>query len=76
MAKYSERLSDSHPDSGLVKRLMSTEPYIVPLFDQRHGVVWPPASLAAQFVMRRCRVAPQTAEVIAVLAGLGSEVRS
>jgi hypothetical protein len=34
------------------------------------------ASRAGQFVMRRCRVAPHTAEVIAVLAGLGSEARS
>jgi hypothetical protein len=30
-------------------------------------------SKAAQYVMRRYRVSPHTAEVIATLAGLGSE---
>jgi hypothetical protein len=43
------------------------------LFDWRQVVVRSPSSRAAQFVMRRCRVAPHTAEVIAALAGLGSE---
>jgi hypothetical protein len=59
--KYSKPLPDSHQVSGL------------PLFDWRHVVVWSPASPAVQFVMRRYRVAPHTAEVIAVLAGLGAE---
>jgi hypothetical protein len=61
---YSESLPDSHQISGL------------PLFDCRHAVVWSPTSRAAQFVMRRYHLAPDTAEVIAALAGLGSEVRS
>lgn len=76
MTKYSEALSDSHPVSGLVKCSMSAEPYIVSLFDGDQVVARSPASRAAQFVMRRCHVPPHTAEVIAVLAGLGSEVRS
>ena len=76
MTKHSELLSGSHAVSDIVKCSMSTEPYIVSLFDGRHVVAWPPVSLAAQFIMRRCRVAPHTAEVIAVLAGLGNEVRS
>jgi hypothetical protein len=41
------------------------------LFDWRQVVVRPPANRAAQYVMRRYRVAPHMAEVIAVLAGLG-----
>jgi hypothetical protein len=45
----------------------------LPLFDWRQVVVRPPANRAAQYVMRRYRVAPHMAEVIAVLAGLGSE---
>jgi hypothetical protein len=61
--KYSEPLPDSHQISGLPP-------------DWRHVVVWSPPSRAAQFVMRRYHVAPHTAEVIAALAGLGSEVRS
>ncbi len=76
MNKHSELLSDSHPVSDVVKCSMSTEPYIVSIFDGRGGVVWPQASRAGRFVMRRCRVTPHAAEVIAVLAGLGSEVRS
>jgi hypothetical protein len=59
--KYSKPLPDSHQVSGL------------PLFDWRHVVVMSPASRAAQYVMRRYRVSPHTAEVIAALAGLGSE---
>jgi hypothetical protein len=62
---YSESLPDSHQVSGFT------------LFDGRHQViVWSPPSRAAQLVMRRYRLAPHTAEVIAVLAGLGSEARS
>jgi hypothetical protein len=57
--KYSKPLPDSHQVSGL------------PLFDWRHVVVRSPASRAAQFVMRRYRVAPNIADVIAALAGLG-----
>ncbi len=64
MPKYIEPLSDSHPVSGLT------------LFDGRHVVVRSPASRAAQFVMRHCRVTPDVANVIAALAGLASEVRS
>jgi hypothetical protein len=60
---YSESPPDSHQVFGL------------PLFDCRSAVLWPPASRAAQFVMRRYRLAPHTAEVIADLAGLGSEAR-
>jgi len=61
---YSESLPDSHQVSGLT------------LFDCRQVVVGSPPSRAAQFVMRRYHLAPHTAEVIAALAGLGSEVRS
>jgi hypothetical protein len=61
---YSESLADSHQVSGL------------PLLDWRHVVVRSPTNRAAQFVMRRCRVTPEVAHVIADLAGLGSEVRS
>lgn len=57
--KYSEALPDSHQISGLA------------IFDCHHVVVWSPASCAAQFVMRRYRVAPHIAETIAKLAGLG-----
>jgi hypothetical protein len=42
----------------------------------RPTVVGRPLSLAGRFVIRRCRVTPDVAEVIAALAGLGSEVRS
>ncbi len=59
MKKYSDPLLDSHQVSGL------------PLFDWCNVVVRGPASLAGQYVMRRYRVAPDTAEVIAALAGLG-----
>jgi hypothetical protein len=45
----------------------------LPLFDWRHVVVMSPVSRGAQFVMRRYRLAPHAAEVIAALAGLGSE---
>ena len=41
------------------------------LFSWRSVVVHRPPSRAAQYVMRRCRVAPHTAEVIAALAGFG-----
>jgi hypothetical protein len=64
VTKYSKPLSDRHPVSGLV------------LFDERHIVVRSHANHAVQFVMRRCRVTPDVASVIAALAGLGSEVRS
>lgn len=65
MTEYSQRLSDSHQVSGH------------PLFDWRHVVfARSPASRAAQFIMRRYQLAPHTAEVVADLAGLGSEVRS
>jgi hypothetical protein len=57
--KYIKPLPDSHQVSGL------------PLFDWRHVVVMSPASRAAQYVMRRYRVPPHTAEVIAALAGFG-----
>jgi hypothetical protein len=59
MENYSKPLPDSHQVSGL------------PLFDWRHVVVRSPASRAAQFVMRRYRVAPHIAETVAMLAGLG-----
>jgi hypothetical protein len=61
--QHSKPLPDSHQVSGLPP-------------DWRHVVVCSPSSRAAQFVMRRYHVAPHTAEVIAALAGLGSEVRS
>ena len=64
MKKYKQRLPDSHQVSGL------------PLFDKQQVVVRIPSSRAAQFVMRRCRVTPEVANVIAALAGLESEVRS
>lgn len=64
MRTYSESLPDSHQVSDLK------------LFDCHHVVMWSPASRAAQFVMRRYHLPPYTAEVIAALAGLGSEVRS
>jgi hypothetical protein len=63
MQTCSKSLPDSHPISGLP-------------FDRRHVVVWSPPSQAAQFIMRRYHVPPHTAEVIAALAGLGTEVRS
>lgn len=63
MQTYSESLPDSHQISGLPP-------------DRRHVVLWSPPSRAAQFIIRRYHVAPHTAEVIAALAGLGSEVRS
>jgi hypothetical protein len=61
---YSESLPDSHQVSGLT------------LFDRHPVLLCSPASRAAQFVMRRYHFTPDTAEVIAALAGLGSEVRS
>jgi hypothetical protein len=60
--KYNKSLPKSHQVSSL------------PLW--RHVVVRPPATRAGQYVMRRYGVPLHTAEVIAVLAGLGeSEVR-
>jgi hypothetical protein len=59
--KHNKPLPDSHQVSGL------------PLFDWRQVVVRVPSSRAGQFVMRRYRVAPHTADVIAALAGLGAE---
>jgi hypothetical protein len=41
------------------------------LFSCRSAVLRHPPSHGAQFVMRRYRVAPHMAEVIAALAGLG-----
>jgi hypothetical protein len=76
VTQHNEALSKSHTVSGLAECSMSIEPYIVSLFDGRHVLVRPPASRAAQFVMRRCRVTPDVANVVAALAGLGSEVRS
>jgi hypothetical protein len=64
MENYNKPLPDSHQVSGL------------PPFDCRDVVVRSPASRAAQFLMRRYRLEPHTADVIADLAGLGSEVRS
>jgi hypothetical protein len=60
LTKYSQSRSDSHQVYGL------------PLSDWRQVVVWAPSSRAAQFVMRRYRLAPHTANVIAMLAGLGA----
>jgi hypothetical protein len=60
---YSESLPDSHQIFGLPP-------------DWRPAAVWSPPNRAAQFVMRRYHVPPHTAEVIAALAGLGSEVAS
>ncbi len=45
------------------------------LFSWQPVVIHRPSSRAGQFVMRRYRVAPHTAEVIAALAGLGGEVQ-
>lgn len=61
---YSKSLPDSHQVSGH------------PPFDWHRVVVTEPSSRAAQFIMRRYRLTPHTAEVIADLAGLGCEVRS
>jgi hypothetical protein len=58
--KYSRPRFDSHQVSEL------------PLFDWRQVVVRVPSSRAAQFVMRRYRLSPHTADVIAILAGLGA----
>jgi len=41
------------------------------LFSWRSPVLHRPSTAAAQYVMRRYRVAPHMAEVIAALAGLG-----
>lgn len=45
----------------------------LPLSDWRGMVFCRPTPRAGQYVMRRYRVAPHTAEVIAALAGLGSD---
>ena len=58
--KYSEFLPDSHQVSGL------------PLFDWRQAVVRSPVSRAGAFVMRRYRVHPDIAELVASCAGIGS----
>jgi hypothetical protein len=44
------------------------------LFSWRSAIHHRPSTHAGQYVMRRYRVSPHTAEVIAALAGLGSEV--
>jgi hypothetical protein len=41
------------------------------LFSWRSAILHRPVSRAGQYVMRRYRVAPHMAEVIAALAGLG-----
>jgi hypothetical protein len=45
----------------------------LPLFDWRAVVVHKPATHAGNFVTRRYRVHPAFADLIAALAGLGSE---
>jgi hypothetical protein len=60
--KYIKPIPHSHQLSGL------------PLFDWRHVTVRPATSRAGQYVMRRYGLPIHTAEVIAALAGLGSEV--
>jgi hypothetical protein len=62
MKKYTKSLPNGHQVFGL------------PPFNWRQVVVRPPTTRAGQYVMRRYRVAPHTAEVIAALAGLGGEV--
>jgi hypothetical protein len=41
------------------------------LFSWRSAILHRPSSRAAEYVMRRYRVSPHTAEVIAALAGFG-----
>jgi hypothetical protein len=49
----------------------------LPLFDRRIVVVRPsPSTIGGRFIARRYRVDPAVADLIAALAGLGSEVRS
>ena len=62
MKKYSKSVPLSHQVSGL------------PLFDWHYVVTRPRTTRAGQYVMRRYGVPIHTAEVIAALAGLGSEV--
>jgi hypothetical protein len=45
----------------------------LPLFDWRAAIVHKPATHAGNFVTRRYRVHPAFADLIATLAGLGSE---
>jgi hypothetical protein len=45
------------------------------LFSWRSAVVYRPSTRAGEYVMRRYCIAPHTAEVIAVLAGLGGSER-
>jgi hypothetical protein len=59
---YSKRRHESQPVSDL------------PLFSWRVAVLRP-ASSAGQFVARRYRVHPALADLIADLAGIGSEVQ-
>jgi hypothetical protein len=57
--KYTKSAPLSHPVSGL------------PLFDGRPVIVRPAITPGGQYVMRRYRVAPHIADVIADLAGIG-----
>jgi hypothetical protein len=57
------------------KRLLKPQPISdLPLFSWR-SVVLRPATPAGQFVVRRYRVHPNVADLLASLAGIGSEAQ-